>query len=438
MAEKPPTPRKKPFRRTYDHRFVQVQPRVWDDERVRRLSHGGPNARDLYFFLLFGTLRTAIPGVSRCGRATLADALGWEPEDVRRCFAEIEAQDLAVADWDARLVFLTGAFRQDENCPTSPGQAIRWRREINDLPACDVQRRIDEGLRALIKRKAQALLRYYLDESAAKSLAPKREVLALPPAPDAPADGMSDGISDATPDGTSNGISNGTSDKYEYEQEYEYERRGAPPTGAASAHTSSRPKRGADKGVEDGDATRAGLDLGDASAAVKRRVNARLDDALRVYQTLLAARQRVMPRAKHLPPTYKRLDGIATQLEGSATVDDCLHVIAALEAEIKRGNSKGKDYFDHVSPFRPDNFDRYLGRELAGAPLLAVVAAQPPPTAGGAAGSTFDCMPNGQPWPRDLAASLARLSSDAERQQFLDGRRRNEAFRFDPDGSAKF
>lgn len=106
------------------------------------------------------------------------------------------------------------------------------------------------------------------------------------------------------------------------------------------------------------DAQRA--DLGSAkSAGVRRVVDGWRDEAERVLDALNAARSRAMGSARAIRPTYASLTGIAQCLDAGKTVEECLLVIAAYEAEIPN-NPQGKRYFDAVSPWRPDNFERAL------------------------------------------------------------------------------
>src|SRR5205085_2610267 len=117
------------------------QLRLWADERLRSASHGPPNAFDLYFFFLAGPFRV-LPGVSKCGRAAVAEELewmGWSLEDVGRCGDELVAKGLALIDWRQKLVFLTGAYKQAENCPCSGPQTVNWRRKVIDLPDGEIK-----------------------------------------------------------------------------------------------------------------------------------------------------------------------------------------------------------------------------------------------------------------------------------------------------------
>ena len=105
-----------------------------------------------------------------------------------------------------------------------------------------------------------------------------------------------------------------------------------------------------------------GFDLGKPENTKQRKtVDQHLADASRVLEALSAARQRVMPSARPMRPTYTSLAGIAGRLEAGKTVDECMTVIANAEAE-SLANERSREFFDSVSPWRPENFERYLAK----------------------------------------------------------------------------
>ncbi len=72
------------------------------------------------------------------------------------------------------------------------------------------------------------------------------------------------------------------------------------------------------------------------------------------------ARKRVIPGVTGIRPTYSSLAGIAGRLEAGKTAPECLAVIENFETAIKKGDKKGADFFDAVSPWRSENFERKL------------------------------------------------------------------------------
>lgn len=137
-------------------RYSKIFRRVWIDEKVRRLSAPKPNAQTLWFRLLSGPELTNIPGLIVSGAASLAEALGWETEDLRTAFTEIEREGLAVADWSARLVWVPNAIKYNE--PDNPNVIKSWAAAWEELPECDLKERARAALRAHLIAKGKAWL----------------------------------------------------------------------------------------------------------------------------------------------------------------------------------------------------------------------------------------------------------------------------------------
>ncbi len=93
-----------------------------------------------------------------------------------------------------------------------------------------------------------------------------------------------------------------------------------------------------------------------------RLVRKHAENAHQLLCELSEARQRVIAGARVLNASYRSLDGIARMLESGATLEDVRHVIAVREQEVRDGGDAR--WFDHVSPFRPQNFERSLARPL--------------------------------------------------------------------------
>lgn len=142
-----------------EHRYCVVQVRMYGDEKFKNLSKPQPNAQTLWCFLLHGHRTTRVPGVVIAGRGTLAcDDLKWPLKAFDRCFQELVDAEMAVADWDAGLVYLVNAFKQPENKPASPPTAVTWRSELNSAPECPLLRRIVADLRAMLGTMGPAFL----------------------------------------------------------------------------------------------------------------------------------------------------------------------------------------------------------------------------------------------------------------------------------------
>ena len=91
------------------------------------------------------------------------------------------------------------------------------------------------------------------------------------------------------------------------------------------------------------------------------------DNCIAILASLNTARKRVRPKCRPIDPRYSSLAGIAKCLEMGRTVEQFRHVIAVYENEVRNGNAATWDYFDAVSPWRPDNFERALAKETGGA-----------------------------------------------------------------------
>jgi hypothetical protein len=103
-------------------------------------------------------------------------------------------------------------------------------------------------------------------------------------------------------------------------------------------------------------------DLGKpANAKQRATVDRFLQAALEVLDRLNVERMRVIPGTRKITPSYSALSGIAGRLESGFTVADCQHVVTVRAAEVRTDPSSAK-WFDSVSPWREENFRRYLDR----------------------------------------------------------------------------
>lgn len=126
-------------------RYSKVDRRIWNDAKFRALSRPAANAQTLWFWLLTTDESTNIPGLIPVGRGAVMDVLGWTQKAFDKCFAEIEAQGMAKADWDARLIWLPKAIRR--NPPDNPNVVRSWWKGFDDLPECAL---LEEAKRSLV------------------------------------------------------------------------------------------------------------------------------------------------------------------------------------------------------------------------------------------------------------------------------------------------
>lgn len=83
--------------------------------------------------------------------------------------------------------------------------------------------------------------------------------------------------------------------------------------------------------------------------------------AERVWAFLNRARKHVMPKTRELAASKSSLDMICKLFAGGHSEEDVKEVIRQYGRETKRDPAQGK-WFDGVTPFRPDNFTRTLGK----------------------------------------------------------------------------
>lgn len=130
--------------------YRKIAVRIWADQKFRNLSPIPPSGQALWLYLLTGPHTGAIPGLFSSGKAAMAEGLNWSLEDFERCFSEIEAQGMALADWKARLVWVPNAIRY--NRPDNPNILKFWGAWMQGLPECDLLDLAREHLRDFVSR----------------------------------------------------------------------------------------------------------------------------------------------------------------------------------------------------------------------------------------------------------------------------------------------
>ena len=118
-------------------RYRKVEVRMYGDEKFRRLSAAPPSGQGLWLYLITGPHTNSIPGLSRVGRAALAEELGWSIEDFDKAFAEVFREGMAKADWEHRVVWIPNAIKH--NKPENPNVVTSWRAELELIPECDLK-----------------------------------------------------------------------------------------------------------------------------------------------------------------------------------------------------------------------------------------------------------------------------------------------------------
>lgn len=152
-------------------RYTSVERRMWNDGRFRALSPMLPCGQGLWIHLLTTPRLGVLPGLIVMGEAAMAEDLGWELDAFRAAFAEIATQDMARADWKARLIVMTKAI--ERNKPESPNVVRSWRGQWLEVPDCELKAEYFDALRAVVESMgpgfAAALVETFPEEMAKAS-----------------------------------------------------------------------------------------------------------------------------------------------------------------------------------------------------------------------------------------------------------------------------
>lgn len=148
-------------------RYRKVQPHMWADEKIRRLTWPQPCGLGLFFYLMTGRETCGLPGALEVTEAGLADRLRWSVEGLREAFEEVSREGLAKADWEAPLVWLPGGPKN--NPPESPNVVVSWARNFNELPECalkaEVYRDVGSYVKGLREGYRKAFTEHFEDPS---------------------------------------------------------------------------------------------------------------------------------------------------------------------------------------------------------------------------------------------------------------------------------
>jgi hypothetical protein len=117
-------------------RFNILRHRRGDDLRMRGLSL---RASGLLLRLMMSRTCTSFGAITG-GPTALAEEVGVTTAAFNEAFAELEKSGLVIADWRARLVFIS--FLVEDDRPSNEKAAIGRGRMLGDLPECDLRRRI--------------------------------------------------------------------------------------------------------------------------------------------------------------------------------------------------------------------------------------------------------------------------------------------------------
>lgn len=136
-------------------RYRKISTRIWGDEKFCKLSKPKPNAQTLWFYLLTGPHTNVLPGLFTAGEAGLAEALKWPLGEFRRCFTELQDASMALADWEARVVWLPKAVHH--NAPESPNVVKSWKTALDEIPECRLKRVAAQGFKDFLEALPEVL-----------------------------------------------------------------------------------------------------------------------------------------------------------------------------------------------------------------------------------------------------------------------------------------
>jgi hypothetical protein len=130
-------------------RYSEVERRLWNDARFRRLSPIPPCGQGLWLYLLTTPELGAIPGLIVMGESAMAEHLNWPIEAFRDAFEEVFAEGMVEADWKARLVVTLKAIRKHR--PNSPNVVISWRQQWLEVPDSPLKLKFYHKLKAFVE-----------------------------------------------------------------------------------------------------------------------------------------------------------------------------------------------------------------------------------------------------------------------------------------------
>ncbi len=129
-------------------RYRRISLKINADEKFRALSHPQPCGKYLWLHLLHGPHTGLIPGLSRTGKARLAEDLRWPMKGLEAAWSEIEVKEMARADWEAQLLWLPNAIKH--NPPRSANVIRNWRDAWEELPECSLKGEAHVVLKAFL------------------------------------------------------------------------------------------------------------------------------------------------------------------------------------------------------------------------------------------------------------------------------------------------
>ena len=131
-------------------RYRKIDPRLWGDERFRKLSGLQPSGKALWLYLLTNPYSSNFAAAVPVGSATIGDDLDWSSKDVEKSIAELERSGMIIRDRGAKLIYIKRWVAY--NAPESPNVAASWASSITSLAESALQQVMLKDARAVCER----------------------------------------------------------------------------------------------------------------------------------------------------------------------------------------------------------------------------------------------------------------------------------------------
>jgi hypothetical protein len=133
-----------------DLRYRKISVRIWNDEKVRKISDDGKLA---FVFVLTHPLMTGI-GAARLSVPGLSAELGWNAEKGSKAFREAFREGLLEYDDRACLLWAPNFLRH--NKPESPNVVRSWLWIPSTLPDCQLKVKVFQSVKAFTEGLGEA------------------------------------------------------------------------------------------------------------------------------------------------------------------------------------------------------------------------------------------------------------------------------------------
>lgn len=131
-------------------RYRKIDPRIWNDEKFRTMSHEGQR---LFLFVLTHPALTMI-GAMRATQSGLSEELGLDAKAFREAFGEALSKGMLKYDEKAFLLWLPNFLKY--NAPESPNVVKSWGSVLDLLPECDLRKEVLSSAKAFISTMSKA------------------------------------------------------------------------------------------------------------------------------------------------------------------------------------------------------------------------------------------------------------------------------------------